>query len=90
MSSGSTFPHSMGWVQEGATILIRGGLGQRRLPVRLPGSAETDQASVDSDVGEVLCILQPRAIDHDACGHIFPKRDKQLACERHDNLLALR
>jgi len=47
----------MGWVQEGATILIRGGLGQRRLPVRLPGSAETDQASVDSDVGEVLCIL---------------------------------
>ena len=56
----------MGWVQEGGTILIRGGLGQRRLPVRLPGSAEADQASVELNFDDSLSVLQPRAFDHDA------------------------
>ncbi len=79
----------MGWVQEGVTILIRGGLGQRRLPVRLPGSADADQASVDYDVGEVLCVLQSRAVDNDACIYILPQSDQQFASKCHDDLLAL-
>ena len=56
----------MGWVQEGGTILILGGSGQRRLPVRLPGSAEADQASVEFNFDDSLCVLHPRALDHDA------------------------
>jgi|Deesub1362B_J571_1020462.scaffolds.fasta_scaffold11468_2 hypothetical protein len=75
-SSGTTFPHSMGWAQEGATILILGCLSQRRLPVRPPGSAEADQASVDDDVEQFLRILQLRPVNHDANRHIFPQSNE--------------
>ena len=89
ISSGSTLPRSMGWVQEGVTILIRGCLGQRRLPVRQPGSAETDRVSVDYYVSRILGVLQARAIYHDAGYNIFPKRDKKLSGQSNNDLFAL-
>src|SRR5277367_2214510 len=64
----------------------------RPASVRPPGSVRTDHVpriTVLSDAEDGLSSGRPHhcAFDHDSGAHIFPERDQQLSCQRHDRRL---